>query len=101
MTYVTINIETETLFPSFGSIKTDLRLIIVLYIILKHYYWGEGVLSNILDECLITFFKIRSTFSQEVKLISIFRFRYGYKSILYKAVLKPDPELQKKWTPDI
>ena len=30
MIYVTINIEIETLFPSFGATKNDLALIIVL-----------------------------------------------------------------------
>ena len=41
MTYVTINIEIEAQYSSFGATKNNLRLIIVFQIAGKHCSWGR------------------------------------------------------------
>ena len=51
----------------------------------KRCYWGEGILSNIFWWVSHNSSKIRSVLPQEVKLISIFRFGYGYETSINRV----------------
>ena len=55
MTYVTINIEIETLFPYFGATKNDLRLIIFFRSHENIVTWAKRSYLIFFDQCLMTY----------------------------------------------